>query len=147
MCSTLRTGSHRVLGAGLAAVQVAGLFAAQIAHAVPPPPDREHRVVTLAPGRAVRVQDRVLAYDHPVFSFDARKGERLVVQLEDSTSTLMVALEAPSGASVLDGARPGRAGLQMLLNETGRWRVSVLMDGEAARRGAHASFALSLERR
>jgi hypothetical protein len=59
----------------------------------------------------------------------------------------MVALEAPSGARVLDGARPAAGGLQMLLNESGRWRVSVLMEGEAARRGAHASFALSLERR
>jgi len=147
MCSTLRTGSHRVLGAGLAAVQIAGLFAAQIAHAIPPPPDREHRVVTLAPGRAVRVQDRVLAYDHPVFAFDARRGERLLLQLEDPTSTLMVALDAPSGARVLDGARPAAGGLQMLLNETGRWRLSLLMDGDAARRGARAPFALSLERR
>jgi hypothetical protein len=133
--------------AALTAIQVAGLVVAQVAHAIPPPPDREPRVVTLAPGRAVRVDDLVLAYDHPVFAFDARRGERLLVQLEDPTSTLMVALEAPSGARVLDGARPAAGGLQMLLNESGRWRVSVLMDGDAARRGARASFALSLERR
>jgi hypothetical protein len=95
----------------------------------------------------VRVQDRVLAYDHPVFAFDARRGERLLLQLEDPTSTLMVALDAPSGARVLDGARPAAGGLQMLLNETGRWRLSLLMDGDAARRGARAPFALSLERR
>jgi hypothetical protein len=128
-------------------MQVAGLVAAQLAHAVPPPPDREPRVLTLTPGRAVRVEDRVLAYDHPVFAFDARRGERLLVQLEDPTSTLMVALEAPSGARVLEGAQPAAGGLQMLLNETGRWRVSVLMDGEAARRGSRAPFVLSLERR
>ena len=95
----------------------------------------------------MRVDDLVLAYDHPVFAFDARRGERLLVQLEDPTATLMVSLEAPSGARVLDGARPAAGGLQMLLNESGRWRVSVLMEGDAARRGARASFALSLERR
>lgn len=140
-------GSRRVLSAGLLGVQVAGLFAAQVAHAIPPPPDREPRVVTLAPGGAVRVEDHVLAYNHPVFAFDARTGERLLLRLEDPTSTLRVALEAPSGAKVLDGARPVAGGLQILLNETGRWRVSVLMDGDAARQGADASFALSLERR
>ena len=147
MPSTRPRGSRRVLRTGLTVIQIAGLFVAQVAHAIPPPPDREPRVVTLAPGRAVRLEDRVLAYDHPVFAFDARTGERLLLRLDDPTSTLMVALEAPSGARVLDGARPVAGGLQMLLNETGRWRVSVLMDGEAARQGAHASFALSLERR
>jgi hypothetical protein len=35
----------------------------------------------------------------------------------------------------------------MLLNETGRWRASVLMEGDAARVGGRAVFTLTLERR
>lgn len=139
--------SPRIRLATLTALQVAGLFATQVAQAIPPPPDREPRVLTLAPGTTVRVEDGVLAYDHPVFAFDARKGERLLVRLDDPTRTLVLALEAPSGAMVLDGARPGADGLQMLLNETGRWRASVLMEGDAARVGGRAVFTLTLERR
>ena len=141
------TRSHRIRLATLTALQVAGLFSMQAAQAIPPPPDREPRVLTLAPGTTVRVEDRVLAYDHPVFAFDARKGERLLVRLDDPTRTLVLALEAPSGAMVLDGARPGADGLQMLLNETGRWRASVLMEGDGARVGGRAVFTLTLERR
>ena len=141
------TRSHRIRLATLTALQVAGLFSMQAAQAIPPPPDREPRVLTLAPGTTVRVEDRVLAYDHPVFAFDARKGERLLVRLDDPTGTLVLALEAPSGAMVLDGARPGADGLQMLLNETGRWRASVLMEGDGARVGGRAVFTLTLERR
>lgn len=141
------TRSYRIRLATLTALQVAGLFSMQVAQAIPPPPDREPRVLTLAPGTTVRVEERVLAYDHPVFAFDARKGERLLVRLDDQTRTLVLALEAPSGAMVLDGARPGADGLQMLLNETGRWRASVLMEGDAARVGGRAVFTLTLERR
>ncbi|MEB3321901.1 MAG: hypothetical protein VKI81_03665 [Synechococcaceae cyanobacterium] len=131
----------------ITAMQIAGLFTMKVAQAIPPPPDRAPRVVTLAPGGPVRVEDRVLAYDHPVFAFHARAGDRLLLRLDDPTSTLMLALEAPSGAQVLYGARPSAGGLQMLLSETGRWRASVLMEGDAARVGARASFALTLERR
>jgi hypothetical protein len=141
------TRSYRIRLATLTALQVAGLFSMQAAQAIPPPPDREPRVLTLAPGTTVRVEDRVLAYDHPVFAFDALRGERLLVRLDDPTRTLVLALEAPSGAMVLDGARPGADGLQMLLNETGRWRASVLMEGDAARVGGRAVFTLTLERR
>ena len=69
------------------------------------------------------------------------------MRLDDPTRTLVLALEAPSGAMVLDGARPGADGLQMLLSETGRWRASVLMEGDAARVGGRAVFTLTLERR
>lgn len=60
----------------------------------------------VAPGRPVFVEDRVLAYDHPVFAFDARSRDRLHLPLEDPSATLVLAVEAPSGAKVLDGG-PG----------------------------------------
>jgi hypothetical protein len=147
-CAPLqRRPCRRILIAGLLAIKVAALSAIPVARAVPPPPDREPRVLTLAPGKAERVEDRVLAYDHPVFAFDARTGDRLLLRLDDPTATLLLAIEAPSGALVLDGARPAKGGLQMLLSETGRWRASVLMEGDAARVGTRAAFTLTLERR
>lgn len=118
-----------------------------MAQAIPPPPDREPQVLTLDSGRVRRVKERVLAYDHPVFTFDAGKGDRLLLGLEDPSAKLVLTLEAPSGAWVLDGVRPAAGGLPLRLNETGRWPVSVRMEGDAARVAAGASFALTLERR
>jgi hypothetical protein len=138
---------QRILQAGLAALLLAGVVTARSAEAIPPPPEREARRLRLTPGRVLRVEDRVLAYDHPVFSFEARAGERLLLRLDDPGSTLMLALEAPSGARVLEGARPAAGGMAMLLNESGRWRAVVQMEGDAARSGARAGFALTLERR
>ena len=53
-----------------------------------------------------------------------------------------------SAASVVDRIWSNvQYGLQMLLNETGRWRASVLMEGDGARVGGRAVFTLTLERR
>lgn len=127
-------------GAALAVVAV-------VAVAVPPPPEREPRMLDLAVGESNRVADEVRAYDHPVLMFDAQAGDCLLLRLEDPSTSLSLALEAPSGMLVLQGARPAADGMQACLGESGRWRIRVPMDADAARSGARAGFALLLERR
>jgi hypothetical protein len=134
-------GSRGVVAALLLALL---LCAAGAAQCVPPPPQRDARVVDLRGDAEASLEGEVRAYDGESIAFDARAGETLVARLVDTAGVLSLSLESPSGAPLINGARPAADGLRVVLAESGTWRVRVRMDAEAARRGRSARFELAL---
>lgn len=125
------------------------LLGAAVATAVPPPPARDARPVDLRVGAkdALKVEGEVHAYDGESIAFEARAGETLLARLDEAGGVLSLLLVAPSGAPLLDGARPGADGLRVTLAESGTWRLWVRMDADAARSGRRAPFVLALRLR
>jgi hypothetical protein len=135
---------HAARGVPSALLLFALAFAAGIALAVPPPPQREARVVDLRGADETALEGEVRAYDGESFEFEAHAGEVLLARMVDAGGVLSLSLESPSGAPLIDGARPAADGLRVVLAESGTWRVWVRMDAEAARRGRSARFVLAL---
>jgi hypothetical protein len=85
-------------------------------------------VVELTPeGPEQVVLDTVRAYQPVPVSFSAQAGDRLLLRLVDDEGVLSLGTEVPTGRVGMNGARPGPDGLMLWLDQTGTYRLLVLM--------------------
>ena len=87
------------------------------------------------------------AYRQVPLAFETSAGDELILWLKDTENQLVLDVEAPSGLRWIQGAKPGADGLRLRLPETGTYRLSVVMSGDAARSGTKARFQLRLRLR
>ena len=118
------------------------------ATALPPPPPRTELSVELAPnGPEQMVRDTLRAYQPLPMSFAAVAGDRLLLRLKDAERVLVLQLDAPSGLPWISGVQPGPDGIDIWFQQTGVYRLLVLMSADAARTGRTANFELGLRLR
>jgi hypothetical protein len=115
--------------------------------AIPPPPERPPQALVLpGDGCTVSLKDEVRAYDYVLVTFAGEAGDTLNLQLTDSQWLLRFNIDAPSGSRLIETGISGPRAFRLLLPETGRYRLYVVMIGDAARRGTAAKFTLDVSR-
>ncbi len=130
------------------ALVLLGLAFSVVAVAIPPPPPRSAEQLDLpADGSERSVSGEVRAYQPVPVEFAGSAGDELILLLTEDARLLVLDFEAPSGLRWIQGARPSTDGLRLLLPETGRYRIDVVMTGDAARTGKRAAFTLGLRLR
>lgn len=115
--------------------------------AIPPPPERPPQELVLpGDGCTVSLEDEVRAYDYVLVTFAGEVGDTLSLQLTDSQWLLRFNIDAPSGSRLIETGISGAQAFRLLLPETGRYRLYVVMIAEEARRGTAAKFTLDVSR-
>lgn len=134
----------RPAGPGAVAALLALVLAMPVAAVPPPPPLAERELVLTAGGPEQPLRDTVRAYQGLPVVFEARAGDVLQVRLADASGLLVLQLDPPDGLPWFSGAKPGPDGLRLTLGASGRYRLVVLMSGDAARSGRALPFELGL---
>lgn len=129
----------------------AAVLCATTAGAIPPPPPYQELALTL-PDNQCRLQldGMVRAYAQPVYGFSVA-GPTVVRLLADKPDTaLLIDVEHNDSAddlrTVVAGAGLAGSDVRIALPAAGRYRLRVLMTGDAARKGRNIPYRLSLSR-
>lgn len=127
------------------------VLAAASANAVPPPVPLAETLVVLPPDQcAIGLQGVVRAYAAPVFAFDVAAPTVLRIVSTASDTALLVDIEADRGDAapwpVVTGAGLAGGDIRIGIAAAGRYRLRVLMTGDAARTGRAFDFRIALSR-
>ena len=135
--------SGRQFPAGLAAAAVLGSAAA----AVPPPPPLRETILALPADQCrLALTGVVRAYAQPAYLFEVSSGTVVRLLAERPDPALLFDLERADGAPVAMGAGLAGQDVRVALPAPGRYRLRLLITGDAARIGRQVGFRLSLSR-
>lgn len=103
-------------------------------------------VIRFAPGAtSATVPGRVRGYAMARYSLRVRAGQTLTVRLDTPHPSLMFNVVTPSGQIDFDGSMSDANRAVMDLRETGPYQIQVYFMRNEARRGAAASFRLTVD--
>ncbi len=77
-------------------------------------------------------------------AFDAKAGQRVVVSFAATNPNACIDLIAPDGERMLYSGNSGESGFELLLVETGTYRIDVKLMPAAGERGERADYRLSI---
>jgi hypothetical protein len=133
----MSTRAHAALFALIAFAAVAFPAAGQRAPAVP---------LFADPSQTTRtVSGSVSGYETRDYAFDAAKGDHVAIALKSANRHLYFNLMPPEGDAIYDGSIGGDRRFETTIVTPGRYVASVYFMRNDARRGAHGSFALTVD--
>lgn len=137
--------------AGHAMVTAALLTGAGGAVAVPPPPPYQDVPLSLPANQCrLRIDGTVRAYSQPVYGFSVEGPTVLRVLAPGADPALLIDLEHNDSGSdvrpVVAGAGLAGGDIRIAIPAAGRYRLRVLMTGDAARNARSIPYAISLSR-
>lgn len=127
------------------------LAAAGSAMAVPPPPPYQEVPLSLPANQCrLRIAGTVRAWSQPVYGFSIEGPTVLRVLAPGADPALLIDLEHNDSESdarpVVAGAGLAGGDIRIAVPAAGRYRLRVLMTGDAARQARNIPYAISLAR-
>jgi hypothetical protein len=138
-------------GLAMAAGFLAAALMAGRAAAIPPPPDTRERGVELSADQCrVPLEGTVRGYSQPVFGFAVAAPSVIRLLADPPDPALIIDIEhadsPEDGRMVATGIGVTGGDVRIALPAAGRYRLRVLMVGDAARAGRVIAFRIGLSR-